>query len=200
MSRFERTLPVDYFDNLYAGDPDPWRFAESAYEREKYAATLAALPRRHYAQALEIGCSIGVLTRELASRCDKLLSVDVAATALDQAKRRCADLHHVKFALMHVPGTWPSGETDLIVLSEVVYYLDVEDVRRLAKRVMTTLSPAGDILLVHWLGETHYPLSGDEAADLFIASMADHAEVMGQQRTKDYRLDVLRAVGVRSSE
>ena len=32
-----------YFERLYARDPDPWRFATSEYERDKYAATLAAL-------------------------------------------------------------------------------------------------------------------------------------------------------------
>ena len=200
MSRFDRTLPVEYFDTLYAGDPDPWRFAASPYEREKYAATLAALPRQHYARALEIGCSIGVLTRELASRCGRLLSVDVATAALDQAKARCADLDHVSFALMHVPQAWPPDETDLIVLSEVVYYLDEEDVRRLARSVTATLAPGGDIILVHWLGETHYPLTGDEAAELFITSMADHAKVLNQQRTADYRLDVLRAADAHLNE
>ena len=197
MSRYERTLPVDYFEKLYAGDPDPWRFAASPYERDKYAATLAALPRPRYARAFEVGCSIGVLTRQLASRCGELLSVDVAAAALAEAKRRCADLDHVSFALMHVPEAWPSVELDLIMLSEVVYYLDVDDVRRLAQRVTNTLAPDGDVLLVHWLGETNYPLSGDAAADLFITSMADRATVMVQQRTEAYRLDVLRGVDVR---
>ena len=33
-----------YFEQLYASDPDPWRFATSDYERDKYAATLDALP------------------------------------------------------------------------------------------------------------------------------------------------------------
>ena len=33
----------DYFENLYANDDDPWRFASSDYERSKYAATLEAL-------------------------------------------------------------------------------------------------------------------------------------------------------------
>ena len=43
MSRPPNSLPADYFAAIYARDPDPWRFAESDYERAKYAATLAAL-------------------------------------------------------------------------------------------------------------------------------------------------------------
>lgn len=61
MTRHATSLPPDYFDVRYAADPDPWNFAGSPYERDKYAATLAALPRERYASALEVGCSIGVL-------------------------------------------------------------------------------------------------------------------------------------------
>ena len=54
MSRHAGSLTPSYFEGLYAADPDPWRFATSDYERDKYAATLAALPRRHYARALDV--------------------------------------------------------------------------------------------------------------------------------------------------
>ena len=191
--RFKQSIPPTYFEGLYAADSDPWRFATSSYEREKYAATLEALPRPHYDATLEIGCSIGVLTRQLATRCGRLLSVDVADTALAQARDRCADLPHVAFATARVPGDWPEGRYDLIVLSEVVYYLDGADVARLADRVGGVIIPGGDIVLVHWLGETNYPLTGDEAAERFIAAIAAHARVLGQARTDAYRLDVLRA-------
>ena len=63
------TLPPSYFDAVYAASSDPWQFATSDYERAKYAATVAALPKPHFEQAFEIGCSIGVLTGLLAQRC-----------------------------------------------------------------------------------------------------------------------------------
>ena len=85
--------------------------------------------------ALEVGCSIGVLTRLLASRCDAVLAIDAARTPLVEAKRRCADLPGVRFEQMFVPEQWPNGVFDLILLSEVVYYLSREDVDRLAARV-----------------------------------------------------------------
>jgi hypothetical protein len=68
MSRRTESIDRAYFDTLYAADPDPWRFATSAYERDKYAASLAALPDPAYGSVLEIGCSIGVFTRQLAGR------------------------------------------------------------------------------------------------------------------------------------
>ena len=90
MTRHSQTMPPDYFDNRYAEDPDPWQFATSEYEAAKYAATLEALPKPHYASALEIGCSIGVFTKALAARCDALIGVDTAEKALEQARERCS--------------------------------------------------------------------------------------------------------------
>ena len=195
MTRHATSLPPDYFDVRYAADPDPWNFAGSPYERDKYAATLAALPRERYASALEVGCSIGVLTAALAPRCDALVALDVAEAALAQARARCDDRPGLRLMRARVPGEWPEGRFDLILLSEVVYYLDAGDVARLAGRVRASLRPDGDVVLVHWTGETHYPLTGDEAADLFVRETRDHLALDRQVRTADYRLDVLRGRG-----
>jgi SAM-dependent methyltransferase len=195
VTRASRSLPPGYFEDLYSRDPDPWRFADSAYERAKYDATLAALPRARYARGLEVGCSIGVLTRDLARLCDALLALDAVEAPLAAARARCADLPHVAFRRARAPQEWPeeAGPFELMVLSEVVYYLDATDVVRLAKCVGGALAPGADLLLVHWTGETNYPLSGDEAAERFIAATAPFAAVRQQGRTERYRLDLLRA-------
>lgn len=191
MSRHSASLPPDYFEQRYARDPDPWRFATSEYERAKYADTLAELPHPQYESALEIGCSIGVLTRALSDRCDTVLSLDVAEAALDQARERCRDLPHVTFLRARVPAEWPAGSFDLVLLSEVVYYLDTSDVAALADRVRQSLRASGGVILVHWTGETDYPLTGNEAAEHFIARAADFTRVVRQTSTDHYRLDVL---------
>ena len=187
------SLDTDYFKGMYATESDPWRFATSSYERDKYAATLAALPRSHYAAGLDVGCSIGVFTRQLCSRCDALIGLDVVPSVLEEARVRCADYPNARFRLAAVPGDWPDGRFDLIVISEVAYYLDRADLARLVARVEGALLPESDIVLVHWLGITHYPLSGDEAAEGFIAGARGFTRILTQSRTAEYRLDVLRA-------
>ncbi len=143
MTRTIRTLQPDYFDAVYTSDPDPWKFSSSPYEKNKYAATLDALPKSRYASALEIGCSIGVLTRELATRCDALLAVDASPAPLAEARRRCADRPNVRFEQIFAPEQWPVGGFDLILMSEVVYDMDEQDVGRLASKAAGTLAPNG---------------------------------------------------------
>jgi cyclopropane fatty-acyl-phospholipid synthase-like methyltransferase len=186
-----QTLNPAYFDALYASHSDPWNFAASPYEQGKYALTLMAMPKPRYQSALEIGCSIGVLTRLLALRCDAVLAIDVVRPPLAEARRRCLDLPSVRFEQMFVPQEWPDGVFDLIVLSEVVYYLSREDVGRLSARVTGSLAPGGAVILVHWTGATDYPLSGDEAVFLFIERIGSMCVVDRSVRYPRFRLDVL---------
>jgi len=119
-----RALEPDYLKALYASDPDPWRFASSPCEDAKYTATLAALSQPRYASAVEIGCSIELLTARLAANCDAPLGIDVDEMPLQLARQRCAGLSNVEFAMQRLPDDAPAGQFELIMLSEVLYYFD----------------------------------------------------------------------------
>ncbi len=152
----------DYFDELYARNDDPWGLATSHYERRKYALTLAALPRTRYARGFEPGCAIGVLTTGLLSRCDRLVCWDGAARALDQARARVSS-DAVTFAQHRVPAAWPEGSFDLVVVSELLYFLSVSDRAGVLFRILETLEPGGHLLAVHWRHPfAEAPSSGDE--------------------------------------
>ncbi len=154
------SLTPDYFDRMYAGDADPWGFATRWYEQRKYALTLAALPHQHYTSGLEIGCSIGILTAALAGRCDELTALDPSADALAAARTRTPSL--VRLQQTAVPGDWPAGAYDLVVLSEVGYYLDPADLDRLLDLVERDLAPGGVVVACHWRHPVaDYPQTGD---------------------------------------
>ncbi|MCJ2066626.1 nodulation S family protein [Methylobacterium sp. J-088] len=193
MTRRTETVPPDYFAGIYASDADPWRFTSSDYERDKYAATLAALPRARYRSAFEPACSIGVFTHALAGRCDRLFATDLVPSAVDAASARCADRPNVEIRQGAVPADWPEGRFDLIVLSEFLYFLAPPDLAVLVLRIGDAIEPGGDIVLVHWLGVTDYPQSGDAVAEAVIAQAAPFAGLQHQSRTAEYRIDVLRA-------
>src|SRR5689334_10003486 len=79
------SLPSERFEAMYRKSIDPWEYETSAYEQEKYQNTLAVLPQQRYQKAFEIGCSIGVLTKQLSLYCDELLAVDCSLSALQHA-------------------------------------------------------------------------------------------------------------------
>jgi SAM-dependent methyltransferase len=184
------SLAADYFERLYAADDDPWSFATSRYELDKYEDTVAALGPR-YGRALEIGCSVGVLTQRLAPRCGELLAVDVNERALSAARTRCAALPHVAFAACCVPDGFPEGRFDLVVLSEVAYYWSDADLALARDRIASSLEPGGDLLLVHFLPKVDdYVRDGDAVHRFFLADER-FARVHGHRAVR-YRLDLLR--------
>lgn len=189
----DETLPLDHFEALYARSSDPWKFATSSYETAKYEATLAALPRERYRQALEVGCSIGVFTERLAECCDKLLAIEPVASALAAARSRNAHHSHVRFAPAFIPANWPDGCFDLVILSEVLDYLGATDLDVLAERLRGALQPDADVLLVHWVGKKKGEIAHPgEASEILLTATRDFLHPLAQSRNADYRLDVLR--------
>jgi len=156
-------VPVDSFEELYRADPDPWSFATSQYEQRRYDLTVASLLRARYRRAVEPGCAIGELTRRLAARCDAVEAFDAAPTAVAAARTRCAAFPHVAITLGELPGHWPAGIFDLVVLSEVGYYFTVPVLGGLRDRAVACLEPGGTLIAVHWRGTSPaHVLHGDE--------------------------------------
>jgi hypothetical protein len=175
-----------HFERLYESDPDPWKFRSSAYEERKYAATMASLTRPRYTRGLELGCSIGVLTQRLAGVCDQLVAVDTSMCALTTAREACRHTN-VTFKRTHLPESdWGEG-FDLVVLSEILYYLDAPALGLLAERIGRSIVDGAECLAVHWTGETDYPLSGDRAYELFRSALPGCS--LASCRTPCYRLD-----------
>ena len=180
------------FDAVHAGTEDPWDYTGSWYERRKRALTLAALPSPSYSAGLEIGCSIGTLSVELADRCGSFVAVDASSAALVHASRRLAHLPAAETRHLTVPQDWPEGQFDLIVVSEVGYYLAPGELTELFDRVHATLLPGGTLALCHW----RHPIDGWE-----LDGEAVHAAARrqlgwpgaGLYRERDFVLEILRA-------
>jgi SAM-dependent methyltransferase len=176
------TLGTDYFDELYATSADPWGFGTRWYEARKYAISLALLPAERYGGAFEPGCSIGVLTEQLAPRCDRLLACDGSAAAVRQAAARTARRPTVRVQRRVIPADWPAGEFDLIVFSEFLYYFAGDDLARVLDLGVATLRPGGTLLAVHWRHPVaDYPRTGDEvhqalAGQTGLAQLVEHRE------------------------
>ena len=140
--------PAPDFRALYRESPDPWRLSSRWYEERKYDLTMSVLPRRRFARAYEPGCSIGVLTQRLAARCDELISADLIEEAARATAARVPD-DHVQVRHAGVD-EWPEGTFDLIVLSELAYYLLPGTWERTLENARTTLAPEGVLVSVHW--------------------------------------------------
>jgi SAM-dependent methyltransferase len=181
---------AERFERLYETSPDPWRYRSSEYEREKYAATLAALGSgTSYRRTLEIGCSIGVFTELLAQRCEWLVAIDFSSRALELAREQVGNLANVEVLRRTFPDEVPPGTWDLVVCSEILYYLDFAALTRAVRWLHEQLTGGATVIAVSWRGGEgeSEPFTGDEVHDLMRVALSQWHVFDG--RRPGYRLD-----------
>lgn len=145
------SAPLSRFSELYDGDDDPWGVADGWYERRKRAVALAALPAERYGSAVEPACGLGVFTRDLAARCDRVLAFDPVPGAVRATRSATEGLTGVRVETATLPDGLPLEPADLVVFSEILYYLDDADLTATVDRAVAALRPGGHLLAVHWL-------------------------------------------------
>ncbi len=160
-----------YFDALYSDNSDPWQYQSRWYEQRKRDMCLAVLPQLEYDKAIELGCGNGVFSVLLAQRCQTLLSIDGNDKAVQLAKQRLADASHVKVIQGVIPsilstlqladltktGLTKTDSTpayqppfDLIVISEILYYLSPADIDTVITWIKHNIAVGGTLLCCHW--------------------------------------------------
>jgi len=175
-------------DDLHRSEPDPWGVDERWYEQRKRDLTLAMLPRSSFVRGLEVGCSTGALARALAGRCEDLLAVDSSPAAVERARDRLSDLEHVRVELQQVPHEWPPGDLDLVVVSEMAYFLSPRELRGLVDRVRQSLTPDGVVVLCHWQHRIDgWVLNGEQVRHAF----ADDGRLTVQATYRDRDVEIV---------
>ncbi|MBF8694679.1 MULTISPECIES: class I SAM-dependent methyltransferase [Pseudomonas] len=150
------SIDAQYFADLYAANEDPWAFRTRWYEKRKRDLVMASLPRQCYERVFEPACANGELSVLLAERCAELVCQDLDPKAVGLATDRLADVRHAQVERARLPADWPGGRFDLIVLSEVGYYLDPTDWLQVIEQSVASLSYDGGLLACHW----KHPIAG----------------------------------------
>lgn len=190
MRRNKATLNQIHFDDLYRDNPDPWGYEGSGDNAKKYAETIKILTQERYENVLEIGCSNGLFTELLANKSDQLLAIDISEEPLKAAKNRLSTNTNVTFKKAFIPDSFPKGSYDLIVLSEVGYYLNLRDLVDTKNLIRDHLKFGGQLLLVHSYNLTEArPLSSNQVHEVFLRDEAFTAK--SGFKSDDYRLDFL---------
>ena len=181
------------FNRVHSESEDPWNVDSSRYEGRKRDVLTASLPRDRYPRALDIGCSTGALTAQLAAHSGELTAVDASDVALGKARARLTErgLDNVHLRNAVLPDQWDPAwrELDLIVVSEVGYFCSPEQWKELLTLCITALSDDGHLVLCHWRHPIEdWPLDG---ADVHREARRRRSLTrVVEHRERDFEIDV----------
>ena len=164
-----------YFDHIYATANDPWGYEQHWYEARKRQICLSVLLQPQYQNALEVGCSNGVFSEALGQRCSQLLCLDGHPKAVNLAQNRLKNYPHIQVRQAWVPAELPQQQFDLIVISEILYYLDLEQIQTFIAWLNTHLSATGTLLCCHWRHPIEgFTLDGNQVHQLLASLVLQH--------------------------
>jgi peptidoglycan/xylan/chitin deacetylase (PgdA/CDA1 family)/SAM-dependent methyltransferase len=145
---YNRVGTSEHWDRFFA-TPDPWGYS-TEYEVVKRSHTLSAIPPDGSERALELACAEGHFTGLLAQRVGMLVASDISAVALERAARRCYGKDNITFQKLDLVRDPIPGQFDLIVCSEVLYYLGtIERLQAVMKKLVEALAPGGLLVTTH---------------------------------------------------
>ncbi len=147
--RYAMPVSLEQIEELFTRRADPWGYTND-YEQTKYLQTLELIPEGPIDDVLELACAEGHFTAQLAPRAKNLVAADISATALRRAAERCAEHDHVSFQQLDLAKDQISGQYDVIVCSEVLYYLARRSrLETLAGDFAKALKPGGRLVMAH---------------------------------------------------
>jgi SAM-dependent methyltransferase len=144
-----KPINVEGFERKFQKNIDPWNYTYSPFERFKRGVLLRACGLTKHGRVLELGCANGETTLALRRISLRLLAVDGSVTAIAEARRRLAVSDHVRFSHVILPEEMPHGPFDLIVISEIAYYLSQHRLSRLGWQVAASLAPGGRVVVLN---------------------------------------------------
>ncbi|OSI71087.1 nodulation methyltransferase NodS [Bradyrhizobium canariense] len=127
---------------------DPWRLDDNPFERERHTQLLRlSLSNSAVSNGLEIGCAAGAFTEKLAPHCKRLTVIDVMPRAIGRAVQRTKRWSHISWAATDILQFSAAELFDLIVVAEVLYYLeDMTQMRTAVDNMVKMLAPGGHLV------------------------------------------------------
>lgn len=118
------------FDSRYRRNrEDAWGYSGSDVHGRRHELILNAIPQQNFESGFEAGCAEGHLSRLLATRVNRLVATDISEIAIQRARVRNADLLNVTFIAGDVRERLSLDAADLLVFSDVLYYLSKSEVQ-----------------------------------------------------------------------
>ena len=138
------------FDQIFSTE-DPWGY-DKPYEVRKYEETLELLVGLSADDIVtEMACAEGHFTARLAPLVNKIRAYDVSPIALERLEGRLeqAGINNVEMGVFDLLADTLTKTSDVVVCSEVLYYMPPEKLDDVVSRLVAGIRPGGAFVHAH---------------------------------------------------
>jgi SAM-dependent methyltransferase len=128
---------------------DVWGYRVSPDHLTRAGWILEAMPEGRFRRVLEVGCAQGFLTERLAPRADSLIACDFSPEAIAAAKAALAGAAQVECRVADIRDGFPGADFDLVLFSDVLYYLSKRETDRVLADAGRNIAPGGHLLIAN---------------------------------------------------
>ncbi len=160
------------FETMYEDIEDPWGCAAVADSLNNRLFLEILFSEREFKRILDVGCGLGAFTQRVKERQPeaRVSGCDISATAIRKAG---AAYREIDFFVLDIQKEEIPGQYDLVILSEVLWYI-LDNVGEVFAKIRAALRPGG-LLAIHqyFPDEQRYGaeiIPGAEGFDCFIES------------------------------
>ena len=159
-----RSIDLAGFDAKFSDSEDPWSTFTNRDEARKRKAILRGIGSRRVGRVLELAAGNGSNSIGLARLSLRLDATEGTLSGVRLVKRAVGDIPRVRVSQLVLPARFPRATYDSIVVAEVLYYLNAQEMSAVARAIAVTLRPGGRLILAHH--RVDYPDFVQHAADI----------------------------------
>ena len=150
-----RPITLAGFEDTFGASDDPWRTFSDRDEAHKRDAILHALGPGPFGRVLELGAGNGSNSVALARRALRLDATEGTARGTALTRSALADRPRARAIELALPARFPRARYDAAVVAELLYYLPVRDMARVARDVAAAVRTGGRLVLAHHRVDFH---------------------------------------------
>jgi SAM-dependent methyltransferase len=141
---------------------DAWSYLNSDAHAARLTRILNSMPEHVCGTLLEVGCAEGFMTRPLAEKADHVIACDVSEEAIRRAQNYCKHATNIEFLCLDIRNGLPASQIEFCVMSDVLYYLSIREIRDTIANLSLHMTQTGRILFANEWHSNYRHLSDPE--------------------------------------
>jgi 2-polyprenyl-3-methyl-5-hydroxy-6-metoxy-1,4-benzoquinol methylase len=134
------SFTYETLERTFQEQTDPWGFAASRFEQERFALMVGLLQTVPHETILEVGCAEGDFTEQLVGIAKQVTAIDLSGEAIARARLRAPQARYI---VTKIEDYQPQGtKFDVVVCGEMLYYISDKE------QALANIERLGQYLLV----------------------------------------------------